>query len=100
MGLGLGLVSLVVPNLLNLYVVVEAELGTALWLRYLGGRERTLRPEELRLSRRSAWRVCFFGGIPLVGRRGWTCIDGFYPTLGWDDLDALDRRLRSADVAS
>jgi hypothetical protein len=98
--LALGLVALVVPNVQNRYVVVEAELGTTLWLRYLGGRERTLRPGELRLSGRSPWRVCFFGGLPLVGRPGWKCVGAFYPTLGWHDLDAFNRRLQSADVAT
>jgi hypothetical protein len=94
--IGLALLVSLVLNLQNRYIVVEAELGETLQVRYLGGRARTLQPHDVRIARSSPWRICFYGGFPLVARRGWRCVGGFYPTLDWHDLNALDRWLDTA----
>lgn len=98
--LGLAALFFVVALLQNRYIVVDAELGEVLRLRYLGGRERTIQPSAVKLCQRSPWRACFYGGFPVVPRHGWGCVGGFYPTLRWEDLDALDRWLNAANNES
>jgi hypothetical protein len=95
-GLLLAVLLLTRDLLQNRYLIVEADLSEDLRLSYLGGRERVVDASAVRLATGSAWRVLCFGAIPVVRRTGSGIVGAFYPTLGRDDLDALERRLAAA----
>lgn len=80
----------------NRFIIVAAEVRDGVMeVTFLDERRRSLPLPGLRLGRRSAWRVAFFGGCPLLGyRRQRSFVGAFYPTIHWEDLEGLDIVLR------